>query len=31
MRDKAGHSVNGVSVAGIALGFSVLYVTSLFT
>jgi ZIP family zinc transporter len=31
MRDKTGHSVNLVSVGGIALGFFVLYVTSLFT
>jgi len=31
MRDSAGRAVNFLSVAGIALGFGILYVTSLFT
>jgi ZIP family zinc transporter len=31
MRDSAGRAINFLSVAGIALGFGILYVTSLFT
>jgi hypothetical protein len=31
MRDSAGRAVNFLSLAGIAVGFGILYVTSLFT